>query len=462
MGTPKQIDHDLFRVLIYRNDATELLLEATPDRFRLPAVSVPIQSRVAEQVTAAIKGCWNLETCCLFTLPATTPHDASRYVLLEACRNEPTPSGMQWLAVAWCSVASFEDPADLAVIENSLTTLDQYRRGQLPGAFGKPGWLRAVMEWVETQASAAGLCLTGKFRQLNASPTFSLIRFNTDGPALWFKAVGEPNVHEHSITLKLASLLSDFLPRMLASRPEWNAWLTLESEGSPLDANSPRTAWAAAVENLALLQISSFGRRFELIDSGCRDLRPCRLTELVDPFLDAMGELMELQTKAAPAPLSRQELASLGRDLTASLKDLDECVIPNTLGHLDLNSGNLLLSGTSCVFLDWAEGYVGPPFFSFQYLLENLRRLRAADSHHEGLLVSAYVKNWTRFSSPSEIAAAFRLIPLLAAFTYAAGSPSWRNRENIRTETAGHLRSLARRMKREADALKERTFTCVP
>jgi hypothetical protein len=463
MRSTTKLDQELFRILLFRDDAAELLLERSSSGVRLPQVSVPAHTRTAEEITAAVKSSWNLETYCLFTLPAgPASEDGARHVVLEACRDDSLSPGMHWLPVVSCSAACFDDPCEFATMENSLAMLQQHRRGELPGPFGKPGWLPVVTEWVQAQAAGAGLALTGEFRQFNASPAFSLIRFKTDGPALWFKAVGEPNLHEHRITLKLASLFPRFLPRILASHPEWNAWLALESEGSELGENATTDAWGTAAENLALLQISSFGRRFELIHSGCKDLRPCRLVELVDPFLDAMAEFMERQTKLAPAPLSREKLLSLGRNITMSLEELDECAIPNTVGHLDVNPGNLLVCGPRCVFLDWAEGYVGPPFFAFQYLLENLRRLQGEDANRDKSLVLAYEKHWARFASPKEIVKALKTTPLLATFTCAASIGSWRNRQNIRTESAGYLRSLTRRMQREANALEDRRPVCVP
>jgi hypothetical protein len=463
MSAPTKLDQEFFRILLYRKGATELLVERTSGTLRLPQVSVPAHTRTAEQVTAAVKSSWNIETYCLFTLPsASASEDKMRNVVLETRRDDSLPPGVQWLPIVSCSAACFENLSEFAAIENSLASLEQHRRGELPGAFGKPGWLQVVTEWVEAQAASAGLALTGEFRQFNASPTFSLIRFEANGPALWFKAVGEPNLHEYSITLKLASLFPEFLPRILASRSEWNAWLALESEGSELGENATTDAWSTAAESLALLQISSFGRRFELIKSGCKDLKPCRLVELVDPFLDAVAQLMELQTKPIPAPLSRPELLSLGRNITLSLEELDEGAIPNTLGHLDVNPGNLLVRGARCVFLDWAEGYVGPPFFALQYLLENSRRMRGEDANRDRSLLLSYERQWTRFASRKEIAKALKNTSLLATFTYAASIGSWRNLENIRPESAAYLRSLTRRMHRDANALEDRSPICVP
>ncbi len=459
MNTRRQCDHDPLRILLFRNDATELLIQKTPGAFHLPAMAIPRCTRVAEELTAAIKMSWDLETYCLFTLPA----DRTGYALLETRQPDAGhPTGMSWMPLDSPVSQAFEDPTDLAAVCTSRKALDQYRRGELPGVFGRPGSLRMVMEWTLTQAAAAGLRLTGRFRQLNASPTFSLIRFETDGPALWFKAVGKPNVHEHRVTLKLASAFPEFLPRILASRPEWNAWLSPESQGSPLDTDSTGAAWESAAENLALLQISTFGRRFELIEAGCKDLRPCMLRDLVRPFFDFMTQLMERQTKLSPAPLSRHDLLALARETTSALEELEDAGVPNTLGHLDLNAGNVLVSDTRCVFLDWAEAYVGPPFFSFQYLLEHWRRLHKEDSRKESSPLTYYAKHWTRFSTTEQIARTFELTPLLAAFAYATSGLAMRSAESLRPETAAYLRSLVRRMKREADTLGERRLLCVP
>jgi hypothetical protein len=52
------------------------------------------------------------------------------------------------------------------------------------GPFGRLGWFPDLQRWVQDQIGTQGLHLNGRFRQLNACPTFSLIRFETDGPAV--------------------------------------------------------------------------------------------------------------------------------------------------------------------------------------------------------------------------------------------------------------------------------------
>jgi hypothetical protein len=464
MRTSTQLDHDLYRVLLYRRDASELLLESAADGLELPVVPLPRFTRVAEKLTAGIKDRWNLDTCCLFPVLEGISSSVSIpfHVVELSGREAETPAAMRWLAATSLSAADFRDRDDFVAVQASLVKLEGFRRGELPGVFGKPGWLETVTEWVAARAATARLSLTGKFRQLNASATFSLLRFETDGPALWFKAVGEPNVHEFSITLAHARLFPHFVPRVIGHRADWNAWLSVEAEGTHLSDTAPLSNWQQAAATLASLQIASCGHGLHLIDAGSKDIRICSLVPHVEPFFERMAELMELQTKFTPLPLARAEIRSLSEEVRSCLDELRAIDIPNTLGHLDFNPGNILVSPEQCVFLDWAEGSVGHPFFTFQYLLEHWRRVHATDSVSEEALASSYTLAWRSFISPDDIAKCLAFAPLLALFAYAAHL-SWTNADiSERPLTAGYLRSLVRRMRRESDALRERRVTCVP
>jgi Phosphotransferase enzyme family len=464
MSTTAQLDHDLYRVLLYRRDASELLLQSTADGLELPVVSVPRFTRVAEKLTAGIKDRWNLDTCCLFpVLEGISSSVSIPFHVVELSRREAeTPAAMRWLAATSLSAADFRDHDDFVAVQASLVRLEGFRRGELSGAFGKPGWLRTVTEWVAQRAATARLSLTGKFRQLNASATFSLLRFETDGPALWFKAVGEPNVHEFSITLALARLFPHFVPRVIGHRADWNAWLSVEAAGTHLSDTAPLSNWQQAAARLADLQIASCGYGLHLIDAGSKDIRICSLVPHVEPFFERMAEVMELQTKFTPHPLARAEIRSLSEEVRSCLDELRAIDIPNTLGHLDFNPGNILVSPEQCVFLDWAEGSVGHPFFTFQYLLEHWRRFHKSEIDSEKALVSSYTVPWRAFASPDEIAKNLALAPLLAVFACATAL-GWNDPDACkRPVIAGYLRSLVRRMRRESDALQERRVTCVP
>jgi len=452
-----------FHVVITRHDGSEILVERSAHGVRLPVIAIPPHTRPAEELTSAIESRWNLKTYCLLTLPAEEPRSVRSTAILELCSACATiPEGFEWCAAALRSLQDFDDSESYSIIEHALATLNDGRSDKHQGPFGRTGWLEHVSEWIAAQAAAEGLRLNGRFRQLNASPTFSVIRFETDGPALWFKAVGEPNLREYSITLALANHFPSFLPRVIAARADWNAWLSCEAEGTPLDDMPDIPSWKRVAEALANLQISSVGQSLHLLDVGCRDVRASALLSRTGSFFEAMADLMAQQTKPFPAPLSKNELGMLRSQLEETLTEWTESFIPNTLGHLDFNTGNVITATHGSVFLDWAEGCIGHPFLTFEYLLECFRKVHGAGAGAEQLVRSAYLTPWKFFASDQRIKSELRLAPLLAVFAYATTAVDGTSLGNVPRGTVRYLRSLTRRMKREAGPLQERTSPCLP
>ena len=175
-----------------------------------------------------------------------------------------------------------------------------------------------------------------------------------------------------------------------------------------------------------------------------------------------MAGVMEQQKKDLPARLSPGELRTLGAQLQDVLLHFESLGVPNLLGHLDLNPGNILVSLDQCVFLDWAEAYVGPPFLTFQYILEHLRRLCPARGGWEQILHSEYFDGWQSLVPENELREAAAATPLLAVFAYAVSWNAWANAtRRAQPDVAAVLRSMTRSMKREADALALRRSTCL-
>jgi len=71
---------------------------------------------------------------------------------------------------------------------------------------------------------------------------------------------------------------------------------------------------------------------------------------------------MAAQQKQPPPPLTIRELAFLGERLQEAISVLQDFGFPETLGHIDFNPGNILITPARCVFLDWAEACVTHPF----------------------------------------------------------------------------------------------------
>lgn len=453
----KQDDHLTYRVLVFGRDGTEILVTRADSTLQFPQVAIPRWERVAENVTARMRQEWGVEVVCLFDPDLPLARESSRYMVARHWRARGSPpASLRWIPLIELAASLFANPDDVRVIHESLATASDAETG----TFARLSWFEEVCDWAGQALAPKGLHLTGGFRQLNACSTFSLVRFETNGPAVWFKAVGKPKEREFSIALSLAQLFPGYVAELLGSNSLWNGWLTSEFNGAELAERRDIEAWSFAAEKLASLQIESLGKVRQLRDAGAHDLSPAELSKMVAPFLEIVGELMARQSKVPPPVLTQEELASLGEHINDALAVIDHC-IPDALGHLDPNPGNIMIAPGRCVFLDWAEGYVGHPFYTFEYLLEHFRRTLGDDEQLRRELIKSYAAQWQAAVSSSAVSDALTATPLLAVFAYAAGCGLPWDGESLREPSvAGYLRSLARRMNREANQIMERRPQC--
>lgn len=452
--------HQVYRVIVLSGDGRDVLVSDSDQGVCFPCVTIPSCRRVACEVADGMKRQWGEEILSLFEL-GSEEQSAQHYFTARKCNPSQGPvEFFRWVPVS-APERSFAESDDYSALRTTLGRVSQGARDAWQGPFACLDWFEELRAWVEGTIASRSLHLTGNFRQFNASPSFSLIRFETDGPAVWFKAVGEPNEREFPITLTLARLFSDHSPEIVATRPEWNGWLMLESEGTGLDEATDPRCWEIAAAALANLQIESIHFLPEILRCGAHDLKLDVLPALVSPFIDVAAGLMKKQPKTPPPTLNEFEIHTLKERIQKALCALKQLGIPDSLGHLDFNPANLIVSGEKCVFLDWAEASVGHPFFTIQYLLEHYRRI-FSDAVVEQRIISSYFAPWKKVLSCDQVAEAASLTPLLAAFAYAARTGPWTRPERLKEpETAAYLRSLVRRMNREAQTLNERRSLCL-
>jgi hypothetical protein len=461
-----QSDRETYCVIVLGRNGTELLLARTEAGLRFPDVMTPRWGRVAEHLTMAMNREWGEDVICLFELGAEDslgPEGDVRYQVTNHWRSvgkSVVPT--QWVSLEDLRDVSLVDPSDYSALQTSLVQCRAAACDPNTCPFARLGWFHDLCSWAGEVLASRGLHLSGDFRQLNASSSFSLVRLETNGPAVWFKAVGEPNAREFPLTLTLARLFPKYIPEILANKADWNGWLMSEATGTNLDEAMDTSLWQTAAAATANLQIESIASSGQLLRSGGHDLRTKTLAAAVAPFMTVVAELMRQQPKAPPQVLSEMELDLLAEHVQDATSRLGELGIPDTLGHLDLNPGNIIVPPKGCVFLDWAEAYVGHPFFSLQYLLEHFRRLVGENPAAEVELTASYLAPWEQIVSPEFLTEAMTLAPLLAVFAYAAGTGIWTQPEKLTNpKLAGYLRALARRMNREADQLSNRRVPCL-
>lgn len=452
MTSTQESERENHRVIVLGEDRTEVLLVRHETGLQFPSVAIPRWQRLTESLTSALKDEWNCDVLCSFSLKDAISDRTN--ICCEGIeglhKRRALDRSAVWVSIRSLSPSSFKTMTDYLSLQECL--LEYASHSKDPDShFARRGWFHDLRNWIAGAIRDRDLELSGPFRQFSSGPQSSLIRFETSGPAIWFKAVGKLHRQEFGITLKLAELFPRFIPEIIAQRPDWHGWLTFESKGRDLNETQGILHWSSAARRLAELQIESVSKVENLIVSGVRDLRSIELSSLVRPFFEVISELMQQQTKLDPPPLSDNELCTLQEIIQDRLAALEELRIPDSLGHLDLNPGNVLVLGNKCVFLDWAEAYVGNPFLSFEYLREQFRRHVSAAPEPGSQLLQEYRARWERVLSAKIITEALALVPLLAVFAYAVGTRTWKDEQRLRNPTtARYLRSLARRMNRTA------------
>jgi hypothetical protein len=452
---------DAYRLIVFNQSGTAVLLKTLTLGYELPLVNISKFTRPAREITKLLRDRWLIPSVLLFSGMLEPTPDSVYFAVLEAqFQTCNLPDRMDWFPVHHAISHLLKDKKD-AILESSYLRATNRMVGDDPEPFSRFGWLSNLQDWVRTVIRPLGMELKD-FHQLNGCETFSLIRFDTTKQPVWFKAVGKPNLQEFPITVALAEMFPEYVPRVFATQPVCQGWLMADAGGPPLNEVVDSSAWIDAATALAGLQIASTDAIDDLLKAGCRDLRAETLHELVDPFLEVIADLMQQQTKVPPAILSRQELSDLGATLKNALQCLESMGIPDTLGHSDFNPGNILVGSNRCVFIDWAEAQVSHPFLTFEYLVSHLRKDYPTLVPFESAIRSSYAQDWQFVSLPEHVSEAFLLSPLVAVFAYAVAGNCWRDAERLKNpQVPAYLRSLTRRMKQEADSVSRRRVECI-
>jgi hypothetical protein len=452
-----------YLVIVGRHNATEVLLKTERSMLSLPSLVISSKERRAPELVAAIRQELGIETYCLWTSDSihSTKDTTRRFAVMEALGAcDRLSVGTVWTSHHAALSGDNFVPKDQAALRAALEDLARYRAKTKQAPFGRPEWLEELLGWVEQEIRPRKL--SGRFRQLTASPTFSLLRIETTGTPVWFKATGEPLSHERTLTVTLERLFPEFLPRIVSVHSDWNGWLSEEVAGHTLDDSADVRDWAKAAESLARLQIASIAHAGKLQQNGCKKLDLTDLASEITPFVDRMHRLMAAQTRRPPEILSETELAYLGDALRIACGDLEKFGWPEALGHLDPNPHNLIVTPDGCRFLDWAEGSIVHPLITFEYLCEHARRTFGDSETPARKLRDAFVALWQSLISSESLERSFVISPLLAVYACAVADKRWRSAKPLEdSRLAGYFRSLTRRAYHEARYLETRSHRCL-
>ncbi len=463
-----QEDINISIPLVVLDADRRLLVEEGGSYKQLPRVQIPPFTRVAYTATRAAQEKYGLGAFVILGTsiksdesPTSVATDAS-YILV--CRllnsSQPLPA-----TLAWANARDFRaqsGAADCVAFLAAMAEFDRYDSGKVASSFGRYRALDELREWYAPRLAALGVRETA-IAQWNGDPWFALFRIAVEPigeavpetpKALWFKAVGEPNVREFAVTVALTQECPQWFPRMVATKPEWNGWLMQEVDGHELDEEPERRPWALTARILAQVQRHFIGKDNQLLSLGCRDWRLPRVFDSLDLFFQRMEPIMRRQKNEPPRALDAGELRTLKEqcvDLCHSLEDVD---IPDTIAHGDFSPHNVIVSNGWPVLIDWAEAYVSFPFISWEYFWN--RTLKDHPEHaewYERMRHNYAYRIWEPRLGRKRVDDGMRLAPAMAVLVhalYGLDMPGWGESD----DAAKVKRSLVRRLQHELEILE--------
>jgi hypothetical protein len=439
---------DRYKVAILRGPnlaSADILLESA-SALRIPELEIPKYRRPAQELIYCVRDLYGFETVAMATPHPTPsvdplqPNDSQPFLYVLEClsTDQPAPTGTRWIPVSSIDGNVGDSPL-------IASALDQLSNPQ--GPFAHLGWSRELLEWIRN----LGVPVTGEFRQIHGDHLFAVVRFETSkGPAVWFKAVGEPCLAEWCVTPALAIENSDCFPRLVGMKPEWRGWLMEEAPGELLWAREDLEDWRRAVIVLAQLQLRYAGRGEKLLSIGCKDQRLFRLRRNLAPFFEAMVGVMARQQSDRAQRLDRATLMWMAAEANHLLDVAEALRIPDSLTHGDFGPHNVIVDPARITFIDWAEASVGDPFSTLEYLLVWRRKRFPGFAAWDESLRDMYASVWQHVASAEAAHQHARIAPALTALTVCLrGEIEMLQNEN----RARYMRSVTRALHRQLTAL---------
>lgn len=362
MPTELNLDTVEYRIVLVDPVSRGVLARDEDKSFRVLRVSIPTTTRAVPQVRTELQRSWGLAVVILDFLSAE--HTTSQCVVAELLATS-IPAGFRVVPAG--EIASEE------LAEQERTHLNRVLGDDVTSPFSRIGWIDEAVAWVE---GATGQRLRSKtsVEQHSAGGAFTLLRFPmADGYTYWLKATGVPNGNERALTGLLSSLCGNCLPRFVAEKVDWNAWLMLEEACSvsalPTEPDELLRLLGQAVESLAELQLKTVGLDQVLIGAGAFDQRLHVLRTDADMLFAYVTEAMSFQTSTKVPRIETSRLQQIRKLFEEACRRAECFEMPPTILHGDMNLGNLVFAKERCQFIDWCEGYVGHPFITFQHLL---------------------------------------------------------------------------------------------
>ncbi len=348
------------------------------------------------------------------------------------------PPGARWADAGDLDAISLAQPELTATLCDWLDFRQPQDAQPNRAAWYEPGWFAQAEGWMALALAQVGRSLSGPVVQVRAWQRSCLLRAETDGGPVYFKAVPPVFAHEPAITHALAARYPQHIPPVLARHPRQPWFLMAEVDGVSLAQRQDIAAWETALRTFALIQIDLAGRAERLVALGCPQRDLAQMADQMAQLLDDAALLLP----SRPAGLGDEDRATIRAMLPAlrnKAQRLAQIKLPQTLEHGDFWPGQVLIVDDAPpappqtsrrapvrqpsappsrpVFIDWSDCSIAHPFFSLSFfddIMEMEGYLPDVSNARERLR-NAYLGPWTVYAPMKELIEAFELSRPLAA-----------------------------------------------
>ena len=279
------------------------------------------------------------------------------------------------------------------------------------------------------------VALTGAIELTHERPWATVLRVPVAGGAAWFKASGDAQGFEPTLSAELFAHWPDRVAEVLGHDEE-RGWLLRADAGEPTAGRgNPPEPLLSLLPRYAELQRGEALHADEHLARGVPDFRVARVPERYDDLL--RGDLPLQHDEIARLRAFAPRLAELCGELAAH-------GVAETVQHDDLHLANVYERGGRFRLLDWGDTSIAHPFASlvvpFRFL-EEINRLPPTDRWFERLR-DAYLEPWG-----SGFGETFALAVRVGAFTYPIAWSRQRDYlpEDARAEFDKHFSIVLRR-----------------
>jgi hypothetical protein len=326
------------------------------------------------------------------------------------------PAGARWIGEDELTELNLAVPEHLRLLRDWFAEAASGRVPERRVPWARPGWFDEAAAWVRAQLDHAGLAVTGPVEQRRTWQRSCILRARTAAGEVYLKAVPGMFALEPVLTKELAARYPANLPRVLAIDRDRHWLLMQEFGGKPLDEFPDMQQWEEAVRQFACLQIDCAGRVEELLALGCPDRQLHELAAAIRPLVEDDSVLLPGGDPGLTEAEVR-DLRALAPRLEAMYAELAIDRIPHSLEHGDFHYGQVIVTGESCVYIDWSDSSVAHPFFSLLPFFAYAEMTQGMPPAPEApaRLRHAYLEPWTIYEPMERLVAAFDLSQALAA-----------------------------------------------